>query len=285
MQEFSIGSVQLMTGSQVVWGYTLGIPIEGLDGPKHRTSSYSRPGRHGVEVSAQFYDERLVTLTGLVYGNSLAEFEANRKALVAAVAITKDDDGYPIPTRVSFTTLAGASYFVDIYFDKPLLNMESPIDAKYQITGVCADPFVFGATAVNSGQIRPPSGGGYTVPMTVPYISDASVGGSVTVTNTGSETAMPVIILTGQLTQPTITNQNTGKRLELNYTLAAGDTMTIDMNRQLILRSGASQIGAKTIASDWWGVAPGPNTIALTSMSSSDSGYAVLTFNPPELGV
>ncbi|OLT47792.1 hypothetical protein BJF87_21490 [Gordonia sp. CNJ-863] len=285
MQEFNIGSLTIMSGGVPAPGFTLSIPIEGLDGPKHRTSSYSKPGRHGVEVSAQFYDERLVTFTGLIYGESLEEFEANRRALITAVAIKKDDDGYPEPTRVSFTTLAGDSYIVDIYFDKPLMNMESPIHATYQVTGVCADPFIFGASTVTSAQIRPPSGGGYAVPMIVPYISDASVGGSITLTNDGTETAMPVITLTGLLTQPVLSNQTTGKRLELNYVLPEGEPLTIDMENQLIIRSGASQIGAKTIASDWWGLAPGPNAISLTTMSSSDTGYALLTFNPPYMGV
>ena len=285
MQEFKIDTLVVMTGGVPAPGFTLSIPIEGLDGPKHRMSSFSKPGRHGVEVSAQFYDDRLVNLTGLIYGETVEEFEANRRALIRAVAIKKDDDGYPLPTRVTFTTMAGASYYVDVFFDKPIMNMESPIDTTYQVTGVCADPFIFGDTTVTSAQIRPPSGGGYSVPMIVPYISDASVGGSITLTNVGEETAMPVITLTGLLTQPVITNQTTGKRLELNYTLPAGQTMTIDMSRQLIIRSGASQIGAKTIASDWWGIAPGTNTISVMSMSSSDSGYAVLTFNPPYVGV
>ncbi|WP_396246700.1 phage distal tail protein [Gordonia sp. CNJ-863] len=181
--------------------------------------------------------------------------------------------------------MAGDSYIVDIYFDKPLMNMESPIHATYQVTGVCADPFIFGASTVTSAQIRPPSGGGYAVPMIVPYISDASVGGSITLTNDGTETAMPVITLTGLLTQPVLSNQTTGKRLELNYVLPEGEPLTIDMENQLIIRSGASQIGAKTIASDWWGLAPGPNAISLTTMSSSDTGYALLTFNPPYMGV
>lgn len=285
MQEFKIDNLVIMTGGVPALGYTLSIPVEGLDGPKHRTSSYSRPGRHGVEVSAQFYDDRLVNLTGLVYGNTIEEFEANRKALIHAVAIKKDDEGYPVPTRVSFTTMGGESYYADIFFDKPIMLMESPIDTTYQVTGVCADPFIFGSTTVTSAQIRPPSGGGYVVPMEVAYISDASVGGSITLNNVGEEVGMPYIVLTGLLTQPVLTNQTTGKRLELNYVLPDTEVLTIDMDRQLIIRSGASQIGAKTIASDWWGMAPGPNSIALSSMSSSDTGYAVLSFNPPYLGV
>lgn len=285
MQEFKIDNLVIMTGGVPALGYTLSIPVEGLDGPKHRTSSYSRPGRHGVEVSAQFYDDRLVNLTGLVYGETIEEFETNRKALIQAVAIKKDSDGYPVPTRVNFTTMGGESYYADIFFDRPIMPMESPIDTTYQVTGVCADPFIFGSATVTSTQIRPPSGGGYTVPMSVPYISGASVGGSITLNNVGEETAMPVITLTGLLTQPVITNQTTGKRLELNYTLPLDQVLTVDMDAQLIIRSGASQIGAKTIASDWWGLAVGPNTISVTSMSSSDTGYAVLSFNPPYLGV
>ncbi|MBJ8343934.1 phage tail domain-containing protein [Antrihabitans sp. YC2-6] len=286
MQDFSIDTLELIVDMAPANGYLLQTPIEGLDGPNHRTGSYSRPGRHGVTVSSIFYGERLIKLRGKVIGTSAADFEDKRQALINALAVTKDENGYPTPTRLSFTTLAGRSYYVDAYFDKPIMDLYTPASCEFMVTALVGDSFIYGATTVNSGNISRPSGGGYVVPMVLPYDSAPSSGGTITVTNDGTEESLPLITLTGLLTNPIITNDTTGKFIQLEYTLASGDTAVIDMNELLItLNDSASLIGSKTITSDWWGIAPGDNSISITTDSPSDDGFATLSFNAAYLGI
>lgn len=284
MQAFTIGSLSLITSSLPTAGFTLQQPVQGLEGPNHRTNSFSRPGRHGATVSSQFYDARMITLQGTIGGTSFADFETNRKALIAATAINLDANGYPVATRITFTMLDGASYYVDCFFDKPLMDLTAPTRCDFQVVATAANPFIFGSTQVTSSSISPPSGGGYVVPMIVPYISAAATGGSVTLNNAGSEQAWPIITLTGPLTTPVVTNTTTGKYLQLSYTIATGDQVIIDMYAQTITLSGASLIGTKTLASDWWGLVPGNNTISLTTTSSGDTGSMTVAFNPPYVG-
>src|SRR6185503_8386999 len=210
MQNFSIGSLVLMTSGLPITGYTLMQPVEGLEGPPHRTNSFARPGRHGATVSSQFYDGRLITLQGTISGVDYATYLSNRRAFIAATNIDLDNNNYPVPVRVSYTMQDGNSYYVDCYFDKPMMELTAPTRCDFQITAVAPDPMIFGATQVVSSVISPPSGGGYVVPMVVPYISGASTGGSVTLNNAGSETAWPIITLTGPLTNPVLTNTTTG---------------------------------------------------------------------------
>jgi hypothetical protein len=286
MQSFSIGSLALISGGLPVTGYTLMQPVDGLEGPPHRTNSFSRPGRHGAIVSSQYYDGRLITLTGTVSGIDYATYLSNRKALIAATNIDLDSNDYPIATRISFTMLDGNSYYMDVFFDKPTMELTDPTRADFQLTGIAPNPMIFGASQQVSSAISPPSGGGYIVSMIAPYISGAATGGSTVINNAGSETAWPVITLTGPLTNPVLTNTTTGEVLQLSpYTIGSGNVVRIDMDAHTITLNGASLIATKTATSDWWGLIPGNNNVSVTSTSSSDTGTAVFTYYSPYTGV
>lgn len=284
MQAFTVGSLALISGGLPTPGFTLMQPVEGLEGPPHRTNSFSRPGRHGAMVTSQFYDGRLITLQGTISGVDYATYLANRQAFIAATNIDLDGNNYPVPTRISYTMLDGTSYFVDVFFDKPMMELTAPTRCDFQVTAIAPNPMIFGAIQVVSSAISRPSGGGYVVPMVVPYISAASTGGSVTLNNAGSETAWPIITLTGPLATPVLTNTTTGAVLQLSYTIATGDVVIIDMDNHTITLNGASLISTKTSTSDWWGLVPGNNTITLTTTASADTGTAVVKYYPPYVG-
>lgn len=285
MQAFSIGSLSLISGSVPTPGFSLHLPVSGLDGPERRINTLSRPGQHGAIVSSELYDARLITLNGRITGTSYADFENNRKAFIAATAISLDSNRYPVPTRISFTMLDGSSYYVDVIFDKPLMDLTYPMLADFQVTATAPNPFIFAATSVTSGAVSPPSGGGYVVPMIVPYTSAAATGGSTILNNAGSETAWPIITLTGPLATPVLSNNTTGSLLQLNYTLATGDQVIIDMFNHTITLNGASLISTKTATSDWWGLQPGNNTVTLTTTNTSDTGSMTVAYNTPYVGV
>lgn len=294
MLAFTVDTLALIAGGLPQAGFLLQTPIEGLEGPPHRTNTFPLPGRHGSDVSSQLYDGRPIKLVGKVIGDTFADYEMYRKQLIGATAIELDDNGVPVPKRVSFTTMAGLSYFIDVYFDKPLMSMDSPISCDYQITGVASYPFIFGSSLVTSSNISRPAASGYIVPMITPYVSSGGVGGSVTVSNDGTVTAWPTldddgnggIQLVGPLTSPSLRNLTTGSVFELNYTIPAGSTVSIDMLNQIVLLNNSSSlIATKTMFSDWWGIEPGLNTISISTSSSSDTGYATVSFYPPYTGV
>lgn len=286
MINFTIGTLALVTNNVPALGFLLQTPIEGFEAPDYRNTSFSLPGRHGASFSSQFYDTRLINLQGIIMATNPTDFETYRQQLSLATALKRDANGYPIPTRISFTTMANKSYYIDVYFDKPIFPYEKPNMSSFMLTATAADPFIYGATQVVSGNISPPTGGGYVVPMIVPYASSGSTGGVVTLNNAGVEDVKPLIYLYGSLTSPLITNQTTGKSLQLSYTLAAINNATIDMANQTIkLNNSSSLIGSKTITSDWWALQPGNNNISISTNSSSDTGYAVIKFNPPYVGV
>src|SRR5665647_1825560 len=86
--------------------------VQGLEHPDKRVTNYDNPGEDGGTVSASFYGSRVVTLSGIVYGNGQPSVhEAGRKALALKCAINRDAFGYPVLKTVQLTTLAGAQFF------------------------------------------------------------------------------------------------------------------------------------------------------------------------------
>jgi len=95
----------------------------------------------------------------------------------------------------------------------------------------------------------------------------------------------PIVTFVGPGTLEWLENQTTGKRLYLNLTAQAGETITIDL-----------RTGAKTIVSDWrgsmmtallpnsdfgsWHLAPGANTIAAYVTGSSGATMLIMRWTP-----
>lgn len=294
MNEFAIDDLTIITGGQQPTGIKIKQPAQGFESPDYRLNQFSNPGRHGGTTSSSLYDFRRIQLEGSIKGNTYEEYYALRRQLLSAVSIQHDDNLNPVPHRVTFTTLDGQAYYADVHFNKPLMAIQHPMYSEFMITGTIDTGLIFGQAIISSGNISRPTGGGFESPFISPFISEASTGGTVTITNSGDEMAWPTvdndgnggIILTGSLTNPVLTNLTTGRKLELDYTLQSGDFIQIDMLKQLVLLNGSSTlISTKTSTSDWWGIAPGPNSISLSTTAGTDGGYASISFNPAYQGV
>lgn len=284
MRNLYIGSLQVHD-SQAALDYWLETPLEGLDMPAVRLNVYDKPGEDGAVVSSAFYGGRPLILRGKVKGNGPSAFETNRIALTAACAQQKDSNGYPITTRITFTTLAGITYFVDVNFQKVLMNYDNINSANFLIEAIVPNPYIFGNIA-NATTIARAIGGGMVLPFILPVILAASSGGSANVVNSGSATAFPVLVLTGPLTNPYINNATVGKSMQLNYTIDSVSVVRIDMlNKTIMLNGSTSILSVKTVDSEWWGLTPGTNAISFNTSSSADTGNLEIDYYSAYLGV
>ncbi len=286
MRNFAIDTLHLITEQATHPNIILQTPITGFDSPEYRVNIYEKAGQDGSTASSMLYGSRTVTLTGIVKGPSPADHEAARIALIQASAISRDERGYPAPKRISFTSLSGQDYFCDAYFDRPILDIETPSYSRFMLTATVTDPFIFKDEETATAPITVATGGGFILPVILPITSTAASGGSVTVVNSGNVPAQPIITLVGPLANPYIYNETTDEFMLLKYTLAAGDTITIDMKEHLILLNKTSSLlGTKTIDSSWFTLAVGMNDIAFSTTNSADTGTMKLKFHPPTLGI
>lgn len=267
--------------------FFLQTPIQGLDFADVRFQSYDKPGEDGGQVSSLYYSGRSVILTGLFQGSSAAQYEANRKLLVQALAVRRDNTGIPQAIRCSFTTVGGSQLFFDGYLSKkPVFDWDQIKWGKFLIQLYVPSPVLLSGSLQTSSALSVASSGGTVLPWTLPVTLGASTGGSLNVLNNGNGTALPIMRLTGLLTNPQVINNSSGLSMKLNYTVPNGNYVDVDMANKVILLNGTSPIlSTKADGSDWWGLDPGTTLIRLLTDSSADSGNVQLFYYHSYAGV
>lgn len=111
----------------------------------------------------------------------------------------------------------------------------------------------------------------YTVPITeLGEISKPKAEQQAICTNKGTWIAKPIIVITGGITNPVVTNLTTGQSLILNGTIAPSDFLTIDCARHKITNStGADQFGLFDPESFWTFLVKGDNKMIMTGKEES----------------
>jgi len=261
-------------------------PIDGLDMAQDRTQVFDRSGEDGVYIPQQFLGQRPITMRGKI--NSVAsesDLVTQRRALIAACAPEKDANGQLVQKILRFTAMDNVEYRVTGQTRRPIMPIANIRNSSFILTFEADTPYVETFTAVTTN-INVLSGGGFTLPVTLPIVFDAGIGGSATVTNNGDAPAFPVITLTGPLTNPRIINTTLGRYIELNYTLPAGQTIEIDMLNKTIIQGGVTnRLSKKTDDSQWWWLDPGANVIQLRTNSVGESGTATVVHRHTYYGV
>lgn len=108
-------------------------------------------------------------------------------------------------------------------------------------------------------------------------LSSSSVFGTDTIDNSGDVMTWPRWTITGPGSAIYIKNLTTGKTLNLNVTLAAGESVTIDTApgvRTITKNDGTNLFGYLSSTSSLWPLAKGSNSIQL-EMSSADTGSSI----------
>lgn len=284
MKSIAIDDLQIHSNTDNSIGYYVYQNISGLEFPDVRISYYEKPGEYGAYVSNQLYGARLVTLEGTVFGSSLAEFNQRRRTLQSTIQITKDANSTPIAKTLKFTTMDDLALQATCYARKFNLVDVGLLNARFYIELYCPD-FGLESQSLKSYTISAPVGGGAVLPWILPVVFSGSTGGTQIVSNAGNANAFPILTLTGPLTSPVVTNQTTGKYMSLNMTIASGSTVTINMKEKTILQGSTPVVGNKNLASEWWWVQSGDNTISLSTGSTGDTGNVQIEFRDTYIGV
>lgn len=267
--------------------FFLQTPIEGLDFADVRFQSYDKPGEDGGQPSSLYYGGHSIILRGIFQGSSAVQYEANRKLLVQSLAIRRSNTGIPQPVRCSLTTVGGSSLFFDGYISrKPVFNWDEIKWGRFLVQLYVPSSVLLSGSQQTSSALSVASSGGTVLPWTLPVTLAASTGGSINVANNGNGTALPIVRLTGLLTNPQVINNTSGLSMKLNYTVPNGSYVDVDMANKVILLNGTSPIlSTKADGSDWWELDPGTTLLRLLTDSSADSGNVQLFYYHSYVGV
>jgi len=254
------------------------ISIEGLRGfASVRGGDTSRPRRYGSDPGFNELDEKQFTVTFQIAAPK-QPFATVVNSMAAALQNIESPTG-ELPFEW-FTTGWASPRLVNC---RPT-SVTLPVDDKYQYQNVqipvqftASDPLVYDSVLSTAGPVGLPSPtAGLTFPVSFPVTFGASTGGSLLLTNLGEETTYPVFTITGPCTNPRLQLDDTGPGFQCNITLAATDTLVIDMQNHLVTLNGtADRENTKTTGSAWFGIPPGTTSVAV---GSSDSAQVTAQF-------
>lgn len=275
----TIADYQLVIATTgLVLGPTTDYIIRRWDGyglPGIRTTEHMRPFDHGAFLSSEYLTPRTWSAEIAVRGDDATEAMANSDALNQAWY---------------FDATANASFDTSTYvvvkmpgqvarrlYGRPRRNaadLASIINARGEakLEFYAADPRWYSDTLSQAtfNTATAVSGKGFNKSFDYGW-GGSGTNGSLSVVNAGNFPTYPSIVLTGPLTNITLTNETTGQSLVITYTLPAAETLTIDFNAKTILLNGsASRYSAKS--GTWWMLKPGANSLRMTVNAGSGTG-------------
>jgi len=256
----------------------------GLGFPEVRLDQYNRPGVSGVTIAHNLYGGRTITLEGTIRGADRTAFMANRAALEAAVSLRLDSVNIPIARTLYLYDLDFNAYQISVITKAFTCELTTPTMGRWQLQ-LAATDYIIEAQTLNSVTTFLPQSGGVTYPVTYPIQFGGSSGGSVTASNNGNAPAFPLVTLYGPMINPVIANDSSNESIRLNLTLVAGDVVTVDMKKRLIVQGATTnRMGAFISGSKFWAILPGLNNLRVGA-DAYDVGYATFSYREARLGL
>lgn len=255
--QVKIGSTLFIGGESK---YQLAPPVEGLEAPDIRIGDGVYAGRDGGYVSGHFYGYRTIVLNGFYIGDNCQHATQLRQDLFRLLRIR-----YRLPILV--TDFAGNVFYTEGYIDDIKCDVNNPVAGEFQLSLICPDPFFYEAQGEN--------------PKWYEYTLNA--GSSISIPNEGTVEALPIITIQGGVVNPVLTNETTLESISLDLTTQTTDTLTINMEKRLILVNDEAVNETRSIDSSWWKLIQGANIISLSADEFSGS-IEGLTVNSYQIG-
>jgi len=258
--------------------------ISGLGFPQVRLATFDKPGEHGAILSNALYAGRRIGITGKVKGSTASAHDVNRRAFESAISLQRDTNGFPVARTLKFTTMDDLALQCDVWCNQIQFDRTNLTLSRFLIDFFCPD-FGLLSQSETTVTLNVPTGGGAVYPIIYPIIYDPSTGGTGAITNQGTCPTYPVIYLNGPLDNPLINNQTIGRYMQLNTTIASGQTVVIDMKARTITLSGSSILGSLASGSQFFWLEAGSNTVAFSTTNSANTGTCQIKYRDAYIGI
>jgi hypothetical protein len=265
----------------------------GLSAPPYRVTTATHAGIPGSTLQALQADQRTVTLGLQVEAPTLPEFRARWRALVRAM---RPQAGTGILT---VTDEYGAARHLDCRYTG---GLEGDGDAEFPgtigravVTLTAFDPWFYGPEQAADFGVAAPS---VFLSATDPFprrLSSSTVQGQQTIDLSDADAPThPVWTVTGPGVGLALTNQTTGRTIQVNITLGDGQTLVIDTRpgHQAVYRGdlpatdpGRNQM--RLVASDpaLWPLIEGTNDVSAVLGAAGPASRVRGVFRPRYAGI
>jgi len=215
----------------------------------------------GAYIAKKFYSQgRVLMAKGMVACDTELETEQAWHELVKYAFPLNEDivvTHYgPIPMYGTFRVISDVR-----------VAQFMPLGFRFEVDLMSTNSFLYDAVNTLSGTsgIVGNSTGGMTFPLTFPLDFNGTAGGSgniINLNNVGNAPTKPYVTITGPLDAGwRLENTTTGQFLSFDASLATGQVMTIDFEKESADIAGASITGL--VDGDWFDLVPGNNVLKL----------------------
>jgi hypothetical protein len=239
--------------------------------PAPRDVTGDNANDHGSWDATQFYGSRSFALTGKAYAPDHDVLHTAEQRFMTAVGlgllVRHVEPGFDRQARFR---RAGEVLWTEI----------TDTIAQFSASLWAGDPRWYSHSMVTAETPFPSSSGGLTWPATWPATWAATIAtGLLRLTNLGNETAWPLYIITGPVTEPSIVNADTGQAMNFDIALAAGESLHVNTATHQVLANGEQAASRRsTFHGDWFGLRPGANNIRFNGSSGRAGARLSVTY-------
>lgn len=271
-----------LTMGTVASGYLLG-RLSGFEYPEINVEVKNRGGYHGGELGQYNYRARHMTIEGKIYAQDLSDYNTKRIALMQAFFLHGGLATATITLKNAVTLQADV--IVSGQAPSAPYKQGDAIYSDFAIEVTAPYPMLLG-TVEQSQELIPSNLGGFAIPFELPLdMSEGGDDGVEVVANNGNGIAWPEVTIEGIIENPVVTNVTSGLQLQLQRTLTnATDSVVINFYRRTAVLNGSTNVRYQCVG-DFWVLAPGNNSLQLTTASHGESGKATVRWRHSYLGV
>ena len=243
--------------------------VHGFDmwaAPDIRSGETARAQQHGMYPGVDWLGGRLARMTVKITPVSEDADLLARQRLAAA--------WQPPASGVSQLAWREGSTKYCLFGKGRLADTRGEFRLPTECRFIATDPRIYDNSLSTASTGLPTATGGLAFAAAAPFVFGTSGSGStMSCTNNGTFNAPWVATFTGPLVAPALTHVSSGKVLNLSgANLVVGNTLTVDSAARTILLNGtASRYSWLSVASQWFDLSPGANSVNLTGASGAGS--------------
>lgn len=255
-------------------GFNLVPKIEGLLGlPEIRTSSGVNSGIDGGWTSEQYYQPRMISLSGNIVDFDKLEVAKKRRNLGELLNEKT--------LKLKYVSEIGEAFFSEVKVIGFTSSLEN--DGRvftYKLSLKQDDPLFY--QLGDSGKLIATlniqkATTGFTIPFRLP-LHILGGGGSQKINNSGSSSVLPVIVIKNKITNPEVLNKTTKKSIKIFLEMQEGDVLEINNKTKTIIYNGTDAYHLQSEASEFFELVAGDNELVLVSDNQNDEGYAEISY-------
>jgi Phage tail protein len=246
--------------------------VTGLDTAPLRVATDEHQGSDGTYVDSPFMSMRTIVVTGTLYTDPSDPDTLLNQLRADYASDTARPWYFQLPNQpLRFVNAKGGGLQYNI--DASRRTGRTPV----QFTVLAGDPYIYDYP-MQSSSISVPTISNVGMSFNVSF--NLGFGGAIptnaaSVTNYGTHTAYPTIILGGPLTNPVLTDAF-GITMAFNLTLAAGDQLVINCKDKSVVLNGMVSRRNTLTGTKWFSVPAGASE---TVFFGADSGTGSATVN------